>query len=95
MKILASSLLFTGLASLAEAIATGRQDAAPDEFLRTLLADTPVVSLARCLRLDSLLDLTHPGWFSPALARKNIRLAIDLTAGPELACASDPQPTPS
>ena len=30
------------------------------------------------LRLDSLLDPTHPGWFSPALARKDLRLAIDL-----------------
>jgi 3-hydroxyisobutyrate dehydrogenase len=78
MKILANSLLITGVASLAEAIATARQQAVPDEFLRSLLADSPVVSLASNLRLDSLLDPTHPGWFSPALARKDIRLAIDL-----------------
>jgi 3-hydroxyisobutyrate dehydrogenase-like beta-hydroxyacid dehydrogenase len=78
MKILANSLLITGVASLAEAIATARQQAIPDEFLRTLLADSPVLSLASNLRLDSLLDPTHPGWFSPALARKDLRLAIDL-----------------
>jgi 3-hydroxyisobutyrate dehydrogenase len=78
MKILANSLLITGVASLAEAIATARRHAIPDEFLRTLLADSPVVSLASNLRLDSLLDATHPGWFSPALARKDLRLAIDL-----------------
>jgi 3-hydroxyisobutyrate dehydrogenase-like beta-hydroxyacid dehydrogenase len=78
MKILANSLLITGVASLAEAIATARKLAIPDEFLRTLLADSPVVSLASKLRLDSLLDGTHPGWFSPALARKDLRLAIDL-----------------
>ena len=78
MKILANSLLITGVASLAEAIATARQQAIPDEFLRTLLADSPVLSLASNLRLDSLLDATHPGWFSPALARKDLRLAIDL-----------------
>ncbi len=78
MKILANSLLITGVASLAEAIATARQLAIPDEFLRTLLADSPVVSLASNLRLDSLLDPTHPGWFSPTLARKDLRLAIDL-----------------
>ena len=78
MKILANSLLITGVASLAEAIATARQQAIPDEFLRTLLADSPVVSLASNLRLDSLLDPTHPGWFSPTLARKDLRLAIDL-----------------
>jgi len=78
MKILANSLLITGVASLAEAIATARRQDIPDEFLRSLLADSPVVSLATNLRLDSLLDATHPGWFSPALARKDLRLAIDL-----------------
>ena len=78
MKILANSLLITGVASLAEAIATARRHAIPDEFLRTLLADSPVLSLASNLRLDSLLDPTHPGWFSPVLARKDLRLAIDL-----------------
>ena len=78
MKILANSLLITGVAALAEAIATARQQAIPDEFLRTLLADSPVLSLTSNLRLDSLLDTTHPGWFSPALARKDLRLAIDL-----------------
>jgi 3-hydroxyisobutyrate dehydrogenase-like beta-hydroxyacid dehydrogenase len=77
-KILANSLLITGVASLAEAIATARRQAIPDEFIRTLLADSPVLSLASNLRLDSLLDPTHPGWFSPELARKDIRLAIDL-----------------
>jgi 3-hydroxyisobutyrate dehydrogenase-like beta-hydroxyacid dehydrogenase len=78
MKILANSLLITGVASLAEVIATARQQAIPDEFLRTLLVDSPVVSLATNLRMDSLLDAAHPGWFSPALARKDLRLAIDL-----------------
>jgi 2-hydroxy-3-oxopropionate reductase len=78
MKIVANSLLITGVASLAEAIVTARQQGIPDEFLRTLLSDSPVVSVATNLRLDSLLDATHPGWFSPALARKDLRLAIDL-----------------
>ena len=78
MKILSNSLLITGVASLAEAIATAREQAIPDELLRTLFADSPVLSLASKLRLDSLLDATHPGWFSPALARKDLRLAMDL-----------------
>jgi 3-hydroxyisobutyrate dehydrogenase-like beta-hydroxyacid dehydrogenase len=78
MKVLANSLLITGVAALAEAIATARQQAIPDELLRTILADSPVVSLASNLRLNNLLDPTHPGWFSPALARKDLRLAIDL-----------------
>jgi 3-hydroxyisobutyrate dehydrogenase-like beta-hydroxyacid dehydrogenase len=78
MKVLANSLLITGVAALAEAIATARQQDIPDELLRTILADSPVVSLPSSLRLDNLLDPTHPGWFSPTLARKDLRLAIDL-----------------
>ena len=78
MKILANSLLITGVASLAEVVATARRNAIPDEFIRRLLTDSPVVSLATSMRLDSLLDATHPGWFSPTLARKDLRLAIDL-----------------
>src|ERR1700722_262175 len=78
MKILANLLLITGVASLAEVVATARQHAVPDELLKSLLADSPLVSLASSLRLESLLDATHPGWFSPALARKDLRLAIDL-----------------
>jgi len=54
MKILANSLLITGVASMAEAIATARHHAIPDEFLKTLLADSPVVSLASNLRRKEL-----------------------------------------
>jgi 3-hydroxyisobutyrate dehydrogenase len=78
MKILANLLLITGVASLAEAVATARRHAVSDELLKSLLADSPLVSPASSLRLESLLDATHPGWFSPALARKDLRLAIDL-----------------
>jgi 3-hydroxyisobutyrate dehydrogenase len=78
MKVLANLLLITGVVSLAEAVATARQHSVPDELLKNLLADSPLVSPASSVRLDSLLDATHPGWFSPTLARKDIRLAIDL-----------------
>jgi 3-hydroxyisobutyrate dehydrogenase-like beta-hydroxyacid dehydrogenase len=80
VKVLANLLLITGVASLAEAVATARQHAVPDELLKSLLADSPLVSVASSLRLDSLLDANHPGWFSPTLARKDLRLAIDLAA---------------
>jgi len=39
-----------------------------------------VVSPTSKVRLESLLDDTHPGWFSPELARKDVRLAIALAA---------------
>ena len=78
MKVLANFLLITGVASLAETVATARQHGVPDELLKGLLTDSPLLSAASSLRLDSVLDATHPGWFSPTLARKDLRLAIDL-----------------
>jgi 3-hydroxyisobutyrate dehydrogenase-like beta-hydroxyacid dehydrogenase len=44
------------------------------------MTDSGVVSPASKVRLASLLDDAHPGWFSPTLARKDIRLAIDLAS---------------
>ena len=46
--------------------------------MRKVLSDSPVISLSSAVRLDSLLDDAHPGWFSPTLARKDVRLAIGL-----------------
>jgi 3-hydroxyisobutyrate dehydrogenase-like beta-hydroxyacid dehydrogenase len=78
MKLVSNLLLITGVAALAEGIATARSQGIPDELVRTVLSDSPVVSLASAVRLDSLLDSAHPGWFSATLARKDLRLAIDL-----------------
>jgi 3-hydroxyisobutyrate dehydrogenase-like beta-hydroxyacid dehydrogenase len=78
LKVISNLLLITGVAALAEAIATARGHGISDDLLRSLLANSFVVSPATKLRLDSVLDSQHPGWFSPALARKDVRLAIDL-----------------
>ena len=78
MKILSNLLLITGVTALAEVIATARKNAIPEELLKGLLSDSPLVSLSSEIRFESLLDPTHPGWFSPALARKDVRLAVDL-----------------
>jgi 3-hydroxyisobutyrate dehydrogenase-like beta-hydroxyacid dehydrogenase len=78
MKLVSNQLLITGVASLAEAIATARGQGIADELLNQLLADSPVVSLTSAIRLSSLMDEAHPGWFSPALARKDLRLALGL-----------------
>lgn len=47
-------------------------------MIRTVLGDAPVVSPASRQRLDPVLDPEHSGWFGPALARKDVRLAVDL-----------------
>jgi 3-hydroxyisobutyrate dehydrogenase-like beta-hydroxyacid dehydrogenase len=78
MKVIANLLLITGVASLAEAMATARRQGLPDQLLQEVFAGSPVISAAASIRLGSVLDETHPGWFSPALARKDLRLAIGL-----------------
>jgi 3-hydroxyisobutyrate dehydrogenase-like beta-hydroxyacid dehydrogenase len=78
MKIVSNLLLITGVAALAEAVATARHHGIPDELLQTLFAESFVISPASKVRLDSLFDEEHPGWFTPALARKDVRLAIGL-----------------
>jgi 3-hydroxyisobutyrate dehydrogenase len=78
MKLVSNLLLITGVASLAEAIATARRHGIQDELLTRVFADSPVVSPASAIRLDSLLDGRHPGWFTPAQAGKDLRLAVGL-----------------
>ena len=78
MKIVQNMLLITGVSALAEGIATARANGLDEELIRSVMTDSGVVSPASKVRLASLLDDAHPGWFSPALARKDIRLAVDL-----------------
>jgi 3-hydroxyisobutyrate dehydrogenase-like beta-hydroxyacid dehydrogenase len=78
MKIVQNMLLITGVAALAEGIATARGNGLSEELIRSVMAESGVVSPASKFRLPSLLDDAHPGWFSPLLARKDIRLAVDL-----------------
>jgi 3-hydroxyisobutyrate dehydrogenase len=84
MKIVSNLLLITGVTALAEAIATARQQGIPDDLLKGVFADSFVVSPASKIRLESLFDNSHPGWFTPALARKDVRLAIGLAEEAEV-----------
>jgi 3-hydroxyisobutyrate dehydrogenase-like beta-hydroxyacid dehydrogenase len=78
MKLVSNLLLITGVAALAEAIATARHHGIPDDLLRSIFAESFVVSPASKVRLESLFDEAHPGWFTPVLARKDVRLAVGL-----------------
>jgi 3-hydroxyisobutyrate dehydrogenase-like beta-hydroxyacid dehydrogenase len=78
MKLVSNLLLITGVAALAEAIATARGNGISDELLQQVFANSPVVSPASAVRLPNLLDERHPGWFPPELARKDLRLAVGL-----------------
>jgi 3-hydroxyisobutyrate dehydrogenase len=90
MKIVQNMLLITGVAALAEGIATARENGLNDALIRTVMADSGVVSPASKFRLASLLDDDHPGWFSPVLARKDIRLATDLASQVGIPARSGP-----
>ena len=78
MKLISNLLLITGVASLAEAIATARSHGISDELLQDVFGQSPVISPTSAIRLKSVLDPNHPGWFSPTLARKDVRLAVGL-----------------
>jgi 3-hydroxyisobutyrate dehydrogenase-like beta-hydroxyacid dehydrogenase len=78
LKVISNLLLITGVTALAEGIATARAHGIGDELLKQVFSDSPVVSLTSAIRLDTVMDVAHPGWFSPTLARKDVRLAIGL-----------------
>jgi 3-hydroxyisobutyrate dehydrogenase len=81
LKLLSNLQLMIGVAALAEAVATARENGIDDAMLRSVFSDSFVVSEASKIRLDSLLSEDHPGWFTPALARKDVRLAVGLAQG--------------
>jgi 3-hydroxyisobutyrate dehydrogenase-like beta-hydroxyacid dehydrogenase len=78
MKLVCNLMLVTGVAAMAEGIAVARSQGLSDDLLREVFDDSPVVSPASRMRLETTLDPEHPGWFGPALARKDIRLALGL-----------------
>ena len=78
MKLVCNLLLVTGVAAMVESIAVARSQGIGDDLLRTVLGDVPVMSQAAKNRLGPALDPEHPGWFGPALARKDVRLALQL-----------------
>lgn len=84
MKLVSNLLLITGVAALAEAIATARHHGIPDDLLKSFFAESFVVSPASKVRLDSLFDESHSGWFTPGLARKDVRLAVVLAEQAEI-----------
>jgi len=90
VKIVVNLLLVAGVSAVAEAVATARSHGVPDELLKAILPDLPVVAPATRARLDSVMDPGHPGSFAPALARKDVRLAIGLAEEAGLAVRIGP-----
>ena len=78
MKLMCNLQLIIGVAAFAEAIGTARAAGIDDDLLRQLFADSPFVSQTTKSRVEAVFDPRHPGWFTPELARKDIRLAIQM-----------------
>jgi 3-hydroxyisobutyrate dehydrogenase-like beta-hydroxyacid dehydrogenase len=78
MKLMCNLQLIVGVAVFAEAVGTARAAGIDEDLLRTVFADSPFISPATRARQDAVFDPTHPGWFSPELARKDVRLAISM-----------------
>jgi 3-hydroxyisobutyrate dehydrogenase-like beta-hydroxyacid dehydrogenase len=80
LKIVANYLLLSGLAALAEAVATAQGAGIDDEALRGFLSSLPLVAPGLHNRLDDLIDGDHQGWFAARLGAKDAHLMDDLAA---------------
>lgn len=78
LKLMCNLQLILGVAAFAEAVGTARAAGLDDDLLRTVFTDSPFVSSATRGRIDAIFDPKHPGWFGAELARKDVRLAIEM-----------------
>ena len=78
LKLLSNYLLMSGVATLAETVATAQAVGLPDELIRDYLGQVPLVAPALRNRLDDIVSGAHDGWFSTTLGAKDVRLAVDL-----------------
>jgi len=78
LKLLSNYLLMSGIAALAETVATAQAVGLPDQLIRDYLGQVPLVAPALLNRLDDIVSGDHDGWFSTTLGAKDVRLAEDL-----------------
>ncbi|HVX23212.1 MAG TPA: NAD(P)-dependent oxidoreductase [Acidimicrobiales bacterium] len=81
LKVLGNYLLMTGIATLAEAVATGQAAELDPDVLHRFLATSPLVAPALGNRLDDVIGGDHRGWFAAVLGAKDLRLMEELAAG--------------
>ena len=78
LKLLSNYLLMSGIAALAETVATAQAAGLRDELIRDYLGQLPLVAPALRNRLDDIVSGDRDGWFSTTLGAKDVRLAADL-----------------
>jgi 3-hydroxyisobutyrate dehydrogenase-like beta-hydroxyacid dehydrogenase len=78
LKLLSNYLLMSGIATLAETVATAQAVGLADDLIRGYLGQLPLVAPALRNRLDDIVSGDHAGWFSTTLGAKDVRLAEEL-----------------
>ena len=78
LKLLSNYLLMSGIATLAEVVATAQAIGLPDELIRDYLGKLPLVAPALHNPLDDIVSGVHYGWFSTTFWAKDVRLAAAL-----------------
>ena len=80
LKVLSNYLLMSGIATLAEAVATAQATGLSDELIRDYFGRLPLVAPGLRNRLDDLVSGDHDGWFSTRLGAKDVGLAAGLAS---------------
>jgi 3-hydroxyisobutyrate dehydrogenase-like beta-hydroxyacid dehydrogenase len=78
LKLISNYLLMTGIASLAEAVATAQAAGLDDDLIRDYFGRLPLVAPGLRNRLDDIISGDHRGWFPTTLGAKDVRLAEEL-----------------
>ena len=78
LKLLSNYLLMSGIAALAETVATAQAVGLPDDLIRDFFGRLPLVAPALRNRLEAIVSGDGKGWFSTTLGAKDVRLADEL-----------------
>ncbi|MDP9840853.1 NAD(P)-dependent oxidoreductase [Streptosporangium lutulentum] len=77
-KLLNNYLMMSGIAVIAEVVATGQAAGLDEAMLREFLFQWPTVAPALHNRLDGILGDDHRGWFTTSLGAKDVRLTVEV-----------------
>ena len=78
LKLLSNYLLLSGIAILAETIATAQAVGLADDLIIDYFAHLPLVAPALRYRLEDIVSGDHKGWFATRLGANDLRLAEEL-----------------
>lgn len=80
VKVVSNHLLLTGLLALTEAVGVAQAAGLDDQFVASLLSQSPLVAPGLHNRLQDVVDGDHDGWFAMPLGAKDLDLFVQLGA---------------